>query len=426
MIKLNTFGPLKNEFKVEGAKSFAEVKNIIDSKSGAGNDFLGWLDYASKFPESELDRLLSTAKRIRENYDALVVVGIGGSYLGARAAIEAVKGLFPEDNFPIYYLGNTLSSEYTYQVIQALKNKHFAVNVISKSGTTTEPAVAFRLLKEIIIEKYGHEELKNAIVATTDRARGALKQEANIEGYETFTIPDDVGGRYSVITPVGLLPMAVAGLNVKAFLKGVKDGEVEYSKPFEENVAYQYGARRFFLYSKGYTAEMYVSYEPHFAMLNEWLKQLYGESEGKDGKGLLPDSIVCTTDLHSMGQFVQDGHKVLFETVIHPEHHFADITVGHDDANLDGLNYLEGKKLSFINDKAYEGTLAAHSENGNVPVNALSFDKMDEYNLGNLMYFFMRGCAFSAYLLEINPFNQPGVEIYKSNMFTLLGKPKKN
>lgn len=403
-----------------------EVADKIDNRTGAGNDFLGWTNYTSKLPESEVKRIIATAQRIRENYDCLVVVGIGGSYLGARAAIEAINGLYSKDNFEIIFLGNTLSSTYTKQVLDYLENKKFAVNVISKSGTTTEPAVAFRLLKNLIIRKRGFAAVKDAVIATTDAHKGALKTEANAEGYDTFVILDDVGGRYSVITPVGLLPIACAGIDIKEFIKGVVDGEKEYSvKNYKDNPAYMYGATRYLLYKKGIPSEMYVSYEPQFAMIAEWLKQLFGESEGKEGVALLPTSATFTTDLHSMGQFIQEGSNVLFETILKPEHAQEDVEVESDSEDLDGLNYLAGKKLSYINDKAFEGTKEAHEKTGGKSVNIISFDKMDEYNLGNLFYFFMRACAYSAYLLDVNPFNQPGVEVYKKNMFTLLGKPIK-
>lgn len=426
MIELTTYGPYAGEFQADGSPSFSDVESIIRKKSGLGNDYLGWLDYVRSFPQEEYDRIAATASRIRRDFDALVVVGIGGSYLGARAAIEAIKGLYPAEEYPIYFIGETLSPSYTAQLLKKLEHVNFAVNVISKSGTTTEPAVAFRLLKELIVRKRGAGALKKAIVATTDKARGALKNEADKAGYECFVIPDDVGGRYSVITPVGLLPMAVAGLNISAFLTGVKQGEELYSRIYDSNPAYQYGARRYYLYRQGYSCEMFVSYEPQLQMFNEWLKQLFGESEGKDSKGLLPTSCIFTTDLHSMGQFIQEGSKVLFETVIRPLESQADIEIPFDQQDLDGLNYLQGQKLSFVNTKAFEGTLQAHSQQGHVPVNVLTLPKIDEFFLGELMYFFMRACAFSAYLLEVNPFNQPGVEVYKSNMFDLLGKPKKN
>lgn len=404
----------------------ASVSKKIEEKTGAGADFLGWLNYASNFSDEELEKILKASKHIREKYEALVVIGIGGSYLGARAAIDSLNGLFPEDKFEIIYLGNTLSADYTYQVIRHLANKKFAINVISKSGTTTEPSVAFRLLKDLLEKKYGHEYLQDAIYATTDRSRGALIQEARAEGYESFVIPDDIGGRFSVITPVGLLPIACAGIDIKAFLQGVKDGEKDYSdKDYRKNPAYLYGATRYLLnVQKKFTSEMFVSYEPQNKMIEEWLKQLFDESEGKENQALLCSSGIFTTDLHSMGQFIQQGTPCLFETIIRSEHSNFDVTVPEDKENLDNLNYLAGKTMSFINNKAYEATLDAHTS-GHTPANIISVEKMDAYNLGNLMYFFFRACAFSAYLLDVNPFNQPGVEIYKSNMFKLLGKPVK-
>ncbi len=402
----------------------ARIADMIEAKSGEGNDFLGWLDYASKLPESEIDRIIAAAKKIRENFDCLVVCGIGGSYLGARAVIEALNGLFPADDFEILYLGNTLSSDYTYQIMKHLEKKHFAINCISKSGTTTETAVSFRLLKNLYIKKFGKETLKDAVYATTDKARGALKSEADKEGYECFVIPDDIGGRFSVITPVGLLPIAAAGIDIKAFLDGVKQGEKEYSvKDMMKNPAYYYGALRYFLNREGkYISEMFVSYDLQNKMIAEWLKQLFDESEGKDNQALLCSSAIFTTDLHSMGQFIQQGSPILFETIIKTKKPIHDVSVPSNEENLDNLNYLAGKKLSYINSKAYEATLKAHTE-GHTPAIVLTIDKMDAYNLGNLVYFFFRACAFSAYLLGVNPFNQPGVEIYKKNMFTLLGKP---
>ncbi len=402
----------------------ARIADMIEAKSGEGNDFLGWLDYASKLPENEIDRIVAAAKKIRENFDCLVVCGIGGSYLGARAVIEALNGLFPTDDFEILYLGNTLSSDYTYQIMKHLEKKRFAINCISKSGTTTETAVSFRLLKNLYIKKFGKETLKDAVYATTDKARGALKSEADKEGYECFVIPDDIGGRFSVITPVGLLPIAAAGIDIKAFLDGVKQGEKEYSvKDMMKNPAYYYGALRYFLNREGkYISEMFVSYDLQNKMIAEWLKQLFDESEGKDNQALLCSSAIFTTDLHSMGQFIQQGSPILFETIIKTKKPIHDVSVPSNEENLDNLNYLAGKKLSYINSKAYEATLKAHTE-GHTPAIVLTIDKMDAYNLGNLVYFFFRACAFSAYLLGVNPFNQPGVEIYKKNMFTLLGKP---
>lgn len=400
------------------------IFDMIENKTGEGNDFLGWLDYAGKLPEEEIERIIATAKRIRKDFDCLVVCGIGGSYLGARAVIEAINGLFPDDDFEILYLGNTLSSEYTYQVMKHLEKKHFAINCISKSGTTTETAVSFRLLKNLYVEKFGKETLKDAVLATTDKARGALKSEADKEGYECFVIPDDIGGRFSVITPVGLLPIACAGIDIKAFLQGVKDGEKEYSlKDLYKNPAYFYGGLRFYLNRiKRYASEMFVSYDMQNRMIAEWLKQLFDESEGKDDQALLCTSAIFTTDLHSMGQYIQQGSPCLFESIVKVNNPSHDVVVPSNDENLDNLNYLAGKKLSYINGKAYEATLKAHTE-GHTPAIVLSIDKMDAYNLGNMIYFFFRACAFSAYLLGVNPFNQPGVEIYKKNMFKLLGKP---
>lgn len=405
-------------------KKAKEVGETIENRSGEGSDFLGWLDYASKLSDEEIEKIEKAAKKIRDNYEALVVIGIGGSYLGARAVIEAINGLYPQNGFEIIYLGNTLSSNYTYQVMKHLENKRFAINVISKSGTTTEPSVAFRLLKDMLVKEYGHSYLKDAIYATTDKCRGALIKEAKEEGYETFVIPDDIGGRYSVITPVGLLPIACANIDIRAFIDGVKEGEKEYSvQDYHKNPAYLYGATRYLLHTqKGFPAEMFVSYEPQFTMISEWLKQLFGESEGKDDKALLCTSVTFTTDLHSMGQFVQQGTPCLFETIIKPEQASYDVVVPSDEANLDNLNYLAGKNLDYINTKAYEATLDAHTS-GHTPANVIFIEKMDTKTIGNLVYFFFRACAFSAYLLGVNPFNQPGVEVYKSNMFVLLGKP---
>ena len=425
MVKLTKFG--KDITALDYSKVIArqeEIASMIDERSGKGNDFLGWLDYVSRLDEEEVNRIQRCAERLRKNYDCLVVVGIGGSYLGARAAIDALKGLYSGDPFEIIYMGNTLSSTYTAQVLKHLEGKRFAINVISKSGTTTEPSVAFRLLKEMLVKNFGEEYLKDAIVATTDRARGALKKEADEAGYEQFVIPDDVGGRYSVITPVGLLPIACANIDIKAFLNGVKDGEKEYSiHDIEKNPAYKYGATRYLMLQRNYPVEVYVTYEPQFASIAEWLKQLFAESEGKENKGLFPASVTFTTDLHSVGQFIQEGSPILFETIIKTDNQILDVEVNEDKDDLDGLNYLAHKKLSYINDKAIEGTLKAHTEVGHTNANLLTIEKMDAYNLGNLFYFFMRACAFSAYLLDINPFNQPGVEVYKKNMFLLLGKP---
>ncbi len=400
------------------------VAKTIEGKTGLGNDFLGWLDYSSKLSKDEINHIKTAADKIRKNFDCLVVCGIGGSYLGARAVIEAIRGLYPADDFEIIFFGNTLSSDYSAQVLNHLKNKKFAINVISKSGTTTETAVSFRLLKNLLVEKYGKEILKDAVFATTDKARGALKKEADKEGYDCFVIPDDVGGRYSVITPVGLLPIAVAGIDIEKFIQGAVDGEKDYSSlDYKENPAYYYGALRYLMnIEKRKSCEMFVTYNLQYQMIGEWLKQLFDESEGKDYQALLCTSATFTTDLHSMGQFIQQGTPLMFETIINVKNPNEDVVVPFDNDNLDNLNYLSGKNMSYINSKAYEATLKAHTE-GHTPAIVIDIDKMDAYNLGNLVYFFFRACAYSAYLLGINPFNQPGVEIYKSNMFKLLGKP---
>ena len=425
MVKVSLFGREKEtlDFTSIEAQSF-HVAREIETKTGAGNDFLGWLNFASKLPEEEIVRIEKTAKRIRENYDTLVVCGIGGSYLGARAVIEALNGLFPEDNFEIIFFGNTLSPDYTAQVLKHLEHKHFAINVISKSGTTTETAVSFRLLKELFVKKFGEEELKDAVVATTDRVRGSLKFEADEIGYETFVIPDDIGGRYSVITPVGLLPIACAGIDIREFIRGVIDGEKMYSgKDFHKNPAYYYGAIRYLMkVQDNMTSEMFVTYHLQYQMIGEWLKQLFDESEGKEFEGLLCSSATFTTDLHSMGQFIQQGTPSLYETILHTCTPRNDIVFPSDKENLDNLNYLAGKTVSEVNEVAFKATLKAHTD-GHTSAVVLDIPKRDSYNMGNLCYFFFRACAFSAYLLNVNPFNQPGVEIYKKNRFKLLGKP---
>ena len=407
------------------SKDVQVVDKMLKEKTGAGNDFLGWTTLPRDYDKEEFKRILKAAKEIQENYEVLVVAGIGGSYLGARSAIEALNGLFPTNKTKVIFVGNTLSSTYVAQVLNYLKDKKFAINVISKSGTTTETSVAFRLLKELLISQVGEEKANKAIYATTDKARGALKTEANQKGYETFVIPDDVGGRYSVLTAVGLLPIAVAGGDIEAMMKGAKDAMDDLDTPdLTKNAAYQYAVARHYLHkSENKAVEMFVTYEPQFTQLGEWLKQLFGESEGKDGKGLLPDSATFSTDLHSLGQFVQEGTKCFFETVILADDPQLDVTVKEDKQNLDGLNFLTGKKLSYINKKAFEGTLGAHVQDGKVPNIIITLPKMDAYNLGYLFFFFEKACGMSAYLLGVNPFNQPGVEIYKKRMFKLLGKP---
>lgn len=423
MVKVDYYKSGKKDINlIKINKKFIEAESHVRLKDAPGNDYMGWTNYASNFPKDEIERIKKTAKRIQDNFDILVVCGIGGSYLGSRAVIDALRPLYSK-GLEIIYMGNTLSPNETVSYLNYLKDKKFAVNVISKSGTTTETAVAFRLLKQLLISQHGKDYLKEAIVATTDSSKGALKKEAETIGYETYVIPNDIGGRYSVITPVGLLPIACANLDIEKFLNGVIDGEKDYSLSTLDNPAYKYGAIRYCLNKQlGKKAEMFVTYSQSYTMIGEWLKQLFDESEGKDGEALLCTSCCFTTDLHSMGQFIQQGTPIEFETVIKVSNPSLDIEVKEDESNLDNLNYLAGKKLSYINSKAFEATLKAHSDY-QTPVVVLNIDKMDEYNLGNLMYFFFKATALSAYMLNVNPFNQPGVEIYKRNMFKLLGKP---
>lgn len=424
MIKLDLSNVIEKIPFAEYEQKVKEINKMIDEKTGAGNDFLGWTTWPTDYDKEEFARIKKAAQEIRENYDVLVVAGIGGSYLGARCAIEALRGLYPTDKLEIIYFGNTLSSTYIAQVLKYLENKKFAINVISKSGTTTETSVAFRLLKELLIKQVGKENASKAIFATTDKARGALKKEADEEHYQTFVIPDDIGGRYSVITAVGLLPIAAAGLDIDSLMNGCAKAQKDFDNPdLKTNLAYQYAVCRNYFLNHNKQVELFVTYEPHFTQIGEWLKQLFGESEGKDKKGLLPDSVTFSTDLHSLGQFIQQGSPVLFETVVRAEKPTLDVTVPHDKDNLDGLNFLAGKNMSFVNEKAFEGTLRAHVDDGQVPNIVVTIEQMNEYNLGYLFYFFMRACAMSCYLTDVNPFNQPGVEIYKKNMFHLLGKP---
>jgi glucose-6-phosphate isomerase len=422
MIKVNTENALLDIDYASYAGKIKSINEAINNKTMAGNDFLGWASYPETYDKQEFVRIKKAGEFIQDNCQALVVCGIGGSYLGARAAIEAINGLLPTNKVKILFFGNTFDPDYGGQVLDYLKGKKFAINVISKSGTTTETSVGFRLVKELLEEQEGKQEASKYIFATTDKARGALIELAKKYGYERFVLPDDVGGRYSVFTAVGLLPMAAAGIDISAFMSGALNGKKLYDTD-TLNEAYKYAVARHVLYKSGKAVEMFVTYKLQLVQLAEWWKQLYGESEGKDGKGLLPDSATFTTDLHSLGQFVQEGSKVLFETILNVESPARDVVIPHDDDNLDGLNYLEGKGMDYVNKKAYEGTLDAHVNTGKVPNLVISISKMDAYNLGELMYFFMRACAMSAYLNEVNPFNQPGVEIYKKNMFHLLGKP---
>ncbi|MBP5574365.1 MAG: glucose-6-phosphate isomerase [Bacilli bacterium] len=403
-------------------KKVAQINEMIMNKSGAGNDFLGWVDWPVNYDKEELARIKKDAQYVRDNFDILVVCGIGGSYLGARSALEALNGLKSDDKLEIIFMGQTFSPNYVAQVMNYLKGKNFAINVISKSGTTTETSISFRLLKELLESQVGKEKARKAIYATTDKEKGALKTLCNNEGYATYVLPGDIGGRYSVFTAVGTFPLACAGIDVEKLIEGARAARVEIeSAPLKDNKCYQYAVMRDYMYRHDKPVEMYVTYEPQMSQISEWLKQLFGESEGKEHKGLYPGSATFSTDLHSLGQYVQDGTPLLFETIINILEPKQDIVIPHDDDDLDGLNYLEGKNLAFVNQKAFEGTLKAH-EDGGVPCNVITLKKLDEYNLGYLFYFFMRACAMSAYMLDINPFNQPGVEVYKKNMFHLLGK----
>ena len=423
MINVNTKHTVREiDFKSYEEK-VAAINEMISKRTGPGNDYLGWYKYPETYDKEEVARIKVAAKYIKDNYDVLVICGIGGSYLGARAGIEALKGLHSKDKPEIIFLGQTFSSDYVYETLEYLKDKKFAINVISKSGTTTETAISFRLVKNLLEEKVGKEEARKAIFATTDKEKGALRELSKKEGYETFTLQSDIGGRYSVFTPVGLLPLAVAGVDIDELLKGAHKAMVEFDNPIlAENKAYQYAVLRDYFYRNGLPVEMFVSYEPRLVQLGEWFKQLFGESEGKEHKGLLPDSATFSTDLHSLGQYIQDGSPIMFETVLFVKHPLHEVVIPHDEENLDGLNYLEGKNLEFVNEKAFMGTLEAHEVTGKVPNIILEVEKLDAFTLGYLFYFFMKTCSMSAYLLDINPFNQPGVEVYKKNMFHLLGK----
>ena len=394
----------------------------LHEKTGKGNDFLGWVDRPVNYDKDEFNRILDLKKRMEGKYDTVLVCGIGGSYLGARAALEMIKGLYPSDNIEVIFVGNTFSTTYISQVLDHIKNKEVVLNVISKSGTTTETSISFRIFKQFMEEKYG-EDAKNRIYATTDKARGTLKSLADKEGYETFVIPDDIGGRYSVFTAVGLLPLALANVDIESLMKGSLDAYNDLNTDsIENNPAYQYAVARRILDNKGYTAEMFVTYHLQLTMVAEWWKQLFGESEGKDGKGLLPTSACFSTDLHSLGQFIQDGKKTEYETVFYIDDMPNDITFPDDKDNLDNMNYLSGKKISWVCEKAFEGTLDAHSNEGNNPNMVIHLKDNSAYSFGYMIYFFFIACGMSCYLLDINPFNQPGVEVYKKKMFKLLGK----
>ena len=423
MIKVDVSNVISEEEIAKYSEKAKTINKMINEKTGPGNDFLGWVDWPENYDKEELERLIRDAKYVRENFDVLVVAGIGGSYLGARCALDALKGIKNTEKPEIIFMGQTFSPNYTAQVLDYLKDKNFAINVISKSGTTTETSIAFRLLKSLLEEKVGKENARKAIFAVTDKEKGALKTLCNQEGYSTYVLPGNIGGRYSVLTPVGLFPLAVSGVDVKAMLEGAKVAKKEFDNPnLKENSCYRYAISRDYMYHHGHPVEMYVTYEPQMTQISEWLKQLFGESEGKEKKGLLPTSATFSTDLHSLGQFIQDGSPILFETILNVINPQLDVVIPSDKDDLDGLNYLAGKKLSYVNQMAYQGTLNAHEVDGGVPCNVITIEKMDAKTLGYLFYFFMRACALSAYLLKINPFNQPGVEIYKKNMFHLLGK----
>ncbi len=423
--------PFVNDNEVEMMKKLAlDAKEVLVSKTGAGNDFLGWINLPVDYDKEEFARIKKAAAKIQSDSEVLLVIGIGGSYLGARAAIEFLRHSFynvvdksirktPE----IYFVGNSISSTYIKHLIDVIGDRDFSINMISKSGTTTEPAIAFRVFKEMAEKKYGKEGAAKRIYATTDKVKGSLKNLATEEGYETFVVPDDVGGRFSVLTAVGLLPIAVSGADIGKLMEGAAEGrKMALEAPFEENDALKYAALRNILLRKGKAIEILANYEPSVHYVSEWWKQLYGESEGKDQKGIFPASVDLTTDLHSMGQFIQDGARNMFETVINIETSREEIIIGEEPVDLDGLNYLAGKSVDFVNKSAMNGTILAHTD-GQVPNFMIKVPEVSEFFLGELFYFFEFACGVSGYLLGVNPFNQPGVESYKKNMFALLGKP---
>ena len=409
------------------AHQIEAAHHLLHDKTGLGNDFVGWVDLPVNYDKEEFARIKKAAEKIKSNTDVFIVIGIGGSYLGARAAIEFLKSpnynALSKDTPDIYFTGNSISSTALVELLQICEGKDVTINMISKSGTTTEPAIAFRVLREMLEKKYGKEGAKERIFCTTDKAKGTLKKLATDEGYETFVVPDDVGGRYSILTAVGLLPIAVAGCDIDALMQGAAAArEALMETDLTKNDCYKYAAIRNILYRKGKAIELLVSYEPAFTMMNEWWKQLYGESEGKDNKGLFPASVVFSTDLHSMGQYIQEGRRLLFETVVQIDKPKYELTIGTDPENVDGLNFLAGKTVDFVNKKAFEGTVLAHTD-GKVPNIVLDIPEVSEFELGYLIYFFEKACAISGYTMCLNPFNQPGVESYKKNMFALLGKP---
>lgn len=417
-----TYSGVLDDFSSVETKALEALK-ALQVGDRPGNDFLGWVELPTKYDKEEFDRIKRVTAKIRNDSEVLVVIGIGGSYLGARAVIEALSKRFrPEKELQVLFAGNHLSSTELLELLEYIQDKQVSLNVISKSGTTTEPAIAFRFLKKFMEDKYGKIEAADRIYVTTDKSKGALKQLADDEGYESFVVPDDVGGRYSVLTAVGLLPIAAAGIDIDQLMKGAKVAQTEYLVEDPENNAVRYAIVRKLLYDGGKDIEILVNYEPRLHYIAEWWKQLFGESEGKDGKGIYPASAGFTTDLHSLGQLIQDGKRNLFETVINIEKPRYDLKILEDSEDLDGLNYLAGNTVDYVNKKAIEGTLMAHVDGG-VPNLRISMPELNEYNLGKLLYFFMVSCGISGYLNEVNPFDQPGVEAYKKNMFKLLGKP---
>ena len=425
MVKLDLTGTQKFAPAPDTAACKAAIDTLVNG-TGAGNDFTGWVDLPENYDRAEFARIQAAAKKIQTSSKALVVIGIGGSYLGARAVIELLKSpnynALPKDTPDIYFAGNGISGEALSELLTLIGDRDFSVNVISKSGTTTEPAIAFRIFKELLEKKYGKDGARERIFATTDKARGALKTLAAQEGYETFVVPDDVGGRYSVLTAVGLLPIACAGIDIDRLMRGAQDERRQILAEGVSSAAAQYAMQRQYFYKQGKKVEILAAYEPAFRFMAEWWKQLYGESEGKDGVGIFPASVDLTPDLHSMGQYIQDGERMLQETVVFFDRARAEVTVPSDEANLDGLNYLAGRAMSYINEKAMQATRAAHIDGG-VPVTVLHLEKDNEEAVGALIYFFEFACGVSGYMSGVNPFNQPGVEAYKKNMFHLLGKP---
>lgn len=423
MLKLNLDHALMDVEWEKYQPRVSELHHQLLSKTGKGNDYLGWLDWPYEYDKQEFERIKKAAIKIREQAQVLLVCGIGGSYLGSKAAVEIINGHFKQDRLELIFVGNTFSSTEIVRVLDYIQDKEVAINVISKSGSTTETAIAFRIFRQFVEEKYGIEESINRIYVTTDKERGLLRPLVKERGYESFIIPDDIGGRFSVITAVGLLPIAAAGINIDEMMKGFVDGRNEFSKEnITENPAYQYALMRRLLQEQGKDVELFVTYESHLSFISEWLKQLDGESEGKEGKGLFPASVTNSTDLHSMGQFVQEGTKLLFETVITTKNPLADMKFPVDATNADGMSYLENKSLHWVNQQAMLGTLEAHTVEGNVPNILIELEDNSAYTFGYMVYFFFMALAMTAYYLDVNPFDQPGVEVYKKNMFKRLGK----